>query len=753
MAPAFRSLSIAATVALVAAVAVPLVGASAVGEPGSIVSLDRSGSGIPTDRNVAQIAVGLSHGLALLDDGSVTAWGSNASGETTVPSFGDHDVEQVAAGADFSAALLDDGTISAWGTTSLQRTNVAAINAATSDVVQIAANALAGLALLENGDIMGWGEDDAAQLVPGAALITANHTVTSIAKASIWAVAITDDEDIIAWGHSNETPVINAVNTAPDKNYTKVAVSDHAALALTDDGEVIGLGSNSNGVVAGAAAATEGQVITDIAMTGATGYALTQQGTVIVWGTDTLGYIADGPNEDFTSLVSGTYGSYAVRGVASATFTYGQAPLEGATLPLGATFMVDATRLTSGDEYTIDIDGTTVLESYVDGDREISREVTLPSTLSGPSHEVTLTVGDDEFSASFTLNQAVGLPVVTGTAQVGQELTSTLVWPGDTTVKHQWYRSGKAITTAKSSGYTIVAADLGKKLTVTITGTKANTVTKRSSVATAAVIAGVQSTGVTAVNGDAAVGSTLTAVDYNYSAGARITHQWMVNGKAVAGATKATFVPTAAQIFGFVSIRTGSTLAGYGAYQVQSMPNARVDAGEIPFGQVEIIGGQAQVGKTLAAKPTGFTSGVTMGYQWMANSVSIPGANSATYTPTAAQKGKNVTLLFYGSKPGFVGVNGQAENSFTVLGTLTAPTPKITGTLKVGKTLTAVTGTWPAGSELSYEWRRGAVSVGTDATYLLTSADKGKTLTVRVTGTSEGYAPLTKASAVTKKIS
>ena len=77
-------------------------------------------------------------------------------------------------------------------------------------------------------------------------------------------------------------------------------------------------------------------------------------------------------------------------------------------------------------------------------------------------------------------------------------------------------------------------------------------------------------------------------------------------------------------------------------------------------------------------------------------------------------------------------------------------TPTITGTAKVGQTLTAVPGTWsPAPVALSYQWKRGgtAISGATSATYKTVSADAGKAITVTVTGTKAGYTTLSKTSA------
>lgn len=84
-----------------------------------------------------------------------------------------------------------------------------------------------------------------------------------------------------------------------------------------------------------------------------------------------------------------------------------------------------------------------------------------------------------------------------------------------------------------------------------------------------------------------------------------------------------------------------------------------------------------------------------------------------------------------------------------------APTPKITGTAKVGQTLTAVPGTWGPGSvSLAYQWYRGndAIKDATKSTYKVQTEDAGKTLKVAVTGTRTGYVAVTKTSAATSSV-
>ena len=87
--------------------------------------------------------------------------------------------------------------------------------------------------------------------------------------------------------------------------------------------------------------------------------------------------------------------------------------------------------------------------------------------------------------------------------------------------------------------------------------------------------------------------------------------------------------------------------------------------------------------------------------------------------------------------------------SFTVLDSFdVAPAPTISGTTRVGYTLTANPGTWSPAAALAYQWKRNgaAISGATGATYLLDSASAGTSITVSVTGTKAGYTTTAKTS-------
>lgn len=71
---------------------------------------------------VVAIAAGLSHGIALKEDGTVVAWGSNEAGQCNVPADLSR-VVAIAAGNHHNVALRDDGTITVWGAHILDRSN------------------------------------------------------------------------------------------------------------------------------------------------------------------------------------------------------------------------------------------------------------------------------------------------------------------------------------------------------------------------------------------------------------------------------------------------------------------------------------------------------------------------------------------------------------------------------------------------------------------------------------------------------
>lgn len=87
--------------------------------------------------------------------------------------------------------------------------------------------------------------------------------------------------------------------------------------------------------------------------------------------------------------------------------------------------------------------------------------------------------------------------------------------------------------------------------------------------------------------------------------------------------------------------------------------------------------------------------------------------------------------------------------------TFSANAPKITGTARVGKTLKVTVGSWSPRPSYRFQWYANGKKItknGTKSSFKLTSKQKGKRITVRVTGSKPGYVTATKASKATKKV-
>lgn len=154
---------------------------------------------------------------------------------------------------------------------------------------------------------------------------------------------------------------------------------------------------------------------------------------------------------------------------------------------------------------------------------------------------------------------------------------------------------------------------------------------------------------------------------------------------------------------------------------------------------------------TASAPPTG----TTYAYRWYAAGAAISGATSRTFTPGAAQRGKAITVRVTASRTGYASASKtSAPTSAVRTGILTTATPTISGTVKVGKKLTAKPGPWTAGTTFSYQWYANgkAISKATKSTLTLTKTQRGTKITVKVTGKKSGYATVAKTSKATTTV-
>ena len=344
-------------------------------------------------------------------------------------------------------------------------------------------------------------------------------------------------------------------------------------------------------------------------------------------------------------------------------------------------------------------------------------------------------------------------PTASGTPEVGKVFTGNAgqTVPVSDSVTYQWYRTStetqdsgaEIIPDATSPSYTPTAADVGYSLQFNAVYNKAKyNALDAWSTTSAAVINGTLIAGEPTITGTAKVGSQLTANAGTWTPAAELSYQWLRGGEAISGAAAEKYELTAADAGQQISVRVTGKKDGYQEKTVTSSAKT-VAAGEFTSAPAPTISGTAKVGSTLTAKQGAWKPTASKYvYQWLRDGNIIAGATESTYVPSATDAGKQFSVRVTGKKDGYQDKTVTSAAMTVARGEFTsAPAPTISGTAKVGSTLTAESSEWMPAAEFSYEWLRGGevISGATVKTYKLTVADAGKQVSVRVTGTKDGY--------------
>ncbi len=324
------------------------IGSSAAA-PGEVCKCIEAPVAVDALTGVTQIAAGESHTLALLADGTVMAWGANASGQvgddTTEPRSAPvpvptlSGVVAVAAGSNHSLALLSNGTVMVWGDnvngelgngvpggSSVVPVAVPGLQ----HVVAIGAGFRYSLALLADGTVMAWGLDLNAQLgtptePTGCACIATPTAVPGVSGAvaisagSDFGMALLANGTVRAWGsnHGGELgngapltePPCNCLAPLAVLNLTKatsISAGGAHTLAALSGGGVQSWGLNKEGELGNGAppptgcecVATAAGVLglrrpVQVSAGGSHNLALLPSGAVSAWGGNAHGQLGN----------------------------------------------------------------------------------------------------------------------------------------------------------------------------------------------------------------------------------------------------------------------------------------------------------------------------------------------------------------------------------------------------------------------------------------------------------------------------
>ncbi len=263
------------------------VGDGTVADKSSPVSI-----GLGTGRTAEAVAVHNAHTCALLDDGSVKCWGDDSYGElgngagvtdstsppsTTVDLGTGRTAVALDVGADHTCAVLDNGSLTCWGRDHTgQLGNGAAITANQHDpvfvdlgtdrtAIAVATGNAHTCAILDDGSLKCWGDDQYGQLGNGA--ITGNQpspvlvdlgtgrTAVAVATGNRNTCAILDDGSVKCWGEDSQGQLGNgatsgnqpspvSVDVGTGRTAVAIDVFGYHACAVLDDASMKCWGSD-----------------------------------------------------------------------------------------------------------------------------------------------------------------------------------------------------------------------------------------------------------------------------------------------------------------------------------------------------------------------------------------------------------------------------------------------------------------------------------------------------------------------------
>jgi hypothetical protein len=161
-----------------------------------------------------------------------------------------------------------------------------------------------------------------------------------------------------------------------------------------------------------------------------------------------------------------------------------------------------------------------------------------------------------------------GTPTIAGTAKVGMALTAAPgSWsPAGVAFSYQWYADGTSIPGATGDSLLLAPAQVGKGISVRVTGSKAGytAVAKTSAVTTNVAPGTLAPAPKPKIKGKAKVGEKLTAKPGTWGPGeVAKTYQWYANGKAISGATGKSLKLKASHAGKRITVKVTGTKAGY----------------------------------------------------------------------------------------------------------------------------------------------------------------------------------------------
>jgi hypothetical protein len=384
------------------------------------------------------------------------------------------------------------------------------------------------------------------------------------------------------------------------------------------------------------------------------------------------------------------------------------------------------------------------------GDLGQELQVQITGTLQG--YATTTATSSGAVVAGGSLEPAV--VTVSGTVEVGGTVTAdALPWTPEATLTYQWLLDGAPISGAGSTSYSPAAGDAGHVLEVQVTGTATGFQTASARSVPQTVAAGVTSAGAAlampTLSTTPTVGNVVSARLAGRPATAQVSCQWLLDGSAISGATAAAYTPVPVDAGKQLQIRLSTT------GQSVISKAAAVEAVQFRTASRPGFRGTAAVGHTLTAITGRWSPTPALEYQWLLDARPIKGARRPILAVEPAYVDGRISLRVTARRTGYVTREAVSDAVVIRHGSLQASAPRIKGDARVGETLHVLRGGWEPHPEFSYRWLvngRPVKGRSTGIAYKVRPEDRGRRITVEVTGRLHGYASAARASASTPRV-
>ncbi len=514
---------------------------------------------------VKAFSVGQYNICAVRVTGSVRCWGhSNDFGQDNVP----QDlglVNDVVVGDSFGCALLASGHIQCWGmyTYPWYATTVAVTNSPDDNEIykSITAGGFSACALSQKGEVKCWGWDtQSVGSDPGETDVPAAlGNVTQITSGSYHNCALNDAGKVACWGSN-----VYGESTVPQDLW----MGNTRLFAATPIPNIVGSSEVQSILLADPGVWDSNAELT---------YQWLQDGSPIPGATSnqyklSLENLAHSVKVSITGTAPGYMPSTQVSDsilVTLGILTRTPAPKITGSSTFGFTLTANPGTWDPGVELTYQwlkdaepIEAATTNQLVLKSE-DVGHLISVVVTGSRAGYEsiAQTNVPIRIQSAKFTRTP---LPLFSGALNVGSTLTANAGdWDDGVSIAYCWQRDNVAISGATANKYVLSSQDLGHQIRLQITATAPGYTTATTTSSSSIISAGAMTPVTPRITGLPKSNMTIKATVSSWVQGAKISYQWLLDGKPIKAATKSSYTLLASQKSHKISLSITENAPGY----------------------------------------------------------------------------------------------------------------------------------------------------------------------------------------------